>query len=103
MLKIKEIQIIEVNKGQVLARADVCFEGFVLKGFKILRDKELTGKEYVTPPSYKSPKGWRPLFKTDSKDEWNKICSAILKKYEEFLINKALEGVEYENKDRTDK
>ena len=74
-LKIIEVTFVKAQKGKVIARADVHFDGFVLKGFKIIKDP--SGKEYVTPPSYKSGMGWRKLFTTDSKDEWQKIQARI--------------------------
>jgi len=88
-LKIISIEFVKTKSEKVLARADVHFEGFLLKGFKILRNLE--NKDYVTPPSYLSPKGWRQLFKTDSEEDWKDIQHRILEEYDKHLINESLE------------
>lgn len=87
-LKILSVEFVKTKSEKVRVRADVNFDGFILKGFKIIRDPK-TGKEYVTPPSYLSPKGWRPLFKTDDPKDWDEIQRRILndfldKEIEEF-------------------
>jgi len=84
-MKILEVEIIKTKSEKVQARADVHFEGFWLKGFKIIKDLT-TRSEFVTPPSYLSPRGWRPLFKTDSIEEWYEIRSQILEDYNNFQI-----------------
>lgn len=89
-MKILEINILKTKSETVLARADVHFEGFVLKGFKILLDHQ-KHKEYVTPPSYKSLMGWRPLFKTDEPEEWQEIQRQILDAYNTHLMNEVTE------------
>lgn len=90
-MKILEIQIIKTKSDKVRARADVHFEGFWLKGFKVIQDPE-TKREYVTPPSYQSPQGWRALFKTDSPEDWQEIQRRILEEHTHALIKEAVEG-----------
>ncbi len=87
-MKILEIQIIKTKLGKVQARIDVHFEGFWLKGFKVIQDSE-TRKEYVTPPSYLAGTFWRPLFKTDSKEDWQEIQRRILEEYGMAQMNEA--------------
>lgn len=87
-MKILEVQIVKAKSEKVRARADVHFEGFWLKGFKVIQDPE-TKKEYVTPPSYSSPQGWRTLFKTDSPEDWQEIQRRILEKYNQTLMKEA--------------
>lgn len=87
-LRIIEINFIKVKSEKVLARADVHFDGFWLRGFKILRD-EKTGKEYVTPPSYFAGNGWRALFRTDSKKDWKQICRHILKEFNRYQLKES--------------
>ncbi|MFZ5366498.1 MAG: hypothetical protein ACOZBZ_04410 [Patescibacteria group bacterium] len=93
-LKILSIDIFKANKGEVIARADIHFDGFLVKGFKVLRDE--SGANYVTPPSYLSPHGWRPIFKTDSPEDWQAIKNGILKSYDEYLMKEAMEEPSYE-------
>lgn len=89
-MKILEVQIVKTKSEKVRARADVHFDGFILKGFKILQDED-TKKEYVTPPSYLSPSGWRALFKTDLPEDWQEIQRRIL---EEYNLNQMKEVVD---------
>lgn len=89
-MKILEIQLIKAKSDKVQARADVHFEGFWLKGFKVVRDLEKK-KEYVTPPSYFSQQGWRALFKTDSLEDWQEIQRRILEEYTLSLMKEAVE------------
>ena len=88
-MKIIEIQIIKTKSEKVKARADVHFEGFWLKGFKVLFD-ESASREFVTPPSYLSSQGWRPLFKTDSPGDWQEIQRRILETFNEEQMKEAL-------------
>lgn len=90
-MKILEVTFLDSTSEKVLARADVHFEGFILKGFKVFRH-EKTKEEYVTPPSYLSKSGWRPLFKTDTIDDWQYICSRIIEEFNKKQINDSLEG-----------
>lgn len=76
-MKIIKINIVKTNSTTVCARADVNFEDFILKGFKVLRDSK-TLKEYVTPPSYLSKMGWRPLFRTVDPQDWHDLEKEIL-------------------------
>lgn len=88
-MKITKVVIVKTNSDKVLARADVFFEEFILKGFKVLRD-EKTLHEYVTPPSYLSKMGWRPLFRTVDPEDWRTIEKEITKTYkEEFMKESA--------------
>jgi hypothetical protein len=91
-MNILNIEIVKTQSPSVIGRADVHFDGFILKGFKIMRDK-VTLKEYVTPPSYQSPHGWRPLFKTDNPEDWKAIQSRILSEFSSYLINESVEEV----------
>lgn len=84
-MKILEIEIVKTKSEKVKARADIHFDGFLLKGFKILQDEE-TKKEYVTPPSYQAGNFWRPLFKTDSPDDWQEIQRRVLTKFNQVQI-----------------
>lgn len=94
--KIIEITFVKTEKGKVIARADVHFDGFILKGFKVIRDS--LGKEYVTPPSYESPKGWRKTFITDSKEEWQKIQARILDDFSKKQMKESADEI-YEKDD----
>ena len=84
-MKIIDVTFLKSSSDTVLARADVHFEGFILKGFKVLKDNK-SNKNYVTPPSYRAGVYWRPLFRTDSPEDWKTISERILKEYEESLI-----------------
>ena len=84
-MDILEIIFVKTKSEKVIVRADVHFEGFLLKGFKVLRNDE-TGREYVTPPSYLSAKGWRPIFKTDNPATWQKIQEKILDEFDNKQI-----------------
>lgn len=89
-MKILEVMIVKTKGGKVVARADIHFEGFLLKGFKIIYDNEKK-QEYVTPPSYFSGKYWRPLFKTDSKEDWNEIQQRVLDTFNTQQITEVME------------
>lgn len=89
-MKILGITFLEARSEKVLARADVHFEGFLLKGFKVIRD-EKTNKEYVTPPSYKAGQYWRPLFKTDTLEDWQMIRERILKEYNDKQMKESMQ------------
>lgn len=91
-MKIIEIEIIKTKSTTVKARADVHFEGFWLKGFKILLAKD-THKEYVTPPSYNTLKGWRPLFRTDTEKDWEIIYKTILDSYNHHLLQESADEI----------
>jgi hypothetical protein len=81
-LNIVSIRFMTINKGDVIARADIHFKGFTLKGFKLLKDD---GDDiYVTPPSYLSSHGWRQLFRTDNPEDWNEIKETILFEYQKM-------------------
>ena len=82
-LEILEVNFVSVKSENVLARADVQFNGFLLRGFKIILDRK-TNKGYVTAPSYSAGSGWRPLFRTDNKDDWVQICRRILEEFNLF-------------------
>jgi hypothetical protein len=88
-MKILEVTIVKTKSESVIARADVHFEGFLLKGFKILRDIK-DNHEYVTPPSYFSLNGWRSLFKTDKPEDWKEIQQQILSKLSQIQIEETL-------------
>lgn len=88
-MKIIEIQLVKADKGKVRARADIIFDWFTLKGFKVIQNNE--GKTYVTPPSYQAGNFWRPLFKTESKEDWDEIQRCVLKKFETKEIEETLE------------
>jgi DNA-binding cell septation regulator SpoVG len=75
-MKIIEINLVKADKGKVKARADILFEGFMIKGFKVIQDDG--GKTYVTPPSYNAAGFWRPLFKTESEEDWKEIQRKVL-------------------------
>jgi len=91
-MKIINIKIAKVdnNASQVKARAIVDFETHQLRGFKVFRD-EKKGNDYVTAPSYFNGKSWIPLFKTHTKEDWKDLCSQIIDKYNELLIQESLE------------
>lgn len=88
-MKIQEVEIVKTKSEKVKARADVHFGWFWLKGFKILFDEE-KNRNYVTPPSYLSGFGWRALFKTDNKEDWNDIQKRILKTFDEYEIEESM-------------
>ena len=79
ILEITNVEFIKTNSEKVIARADINFRGFTLKGFKILCNEH--GKQYVTPPSYKAGPFWRPLFRTDSPGDWEYICKEVLDRF----------------------
>lgn len=89
-MKILEVTFLESKSEKVLARADVHFDGFLLKGFKVLKD-EKTNKEYVTAPSYKAGIYWRPLFRTDTVEDWQQIQERVLQKFNEKQIKESIE------------
>lgn len=89
-MKILEVTFLESKSEKVLARADIHFEGFLLKGFKVLQDP-VSKKEYVTPPSYSSPNGWRKLFKTDKPEDWEMIQKIVLEAYTKKQIKDSLD------------
>ena len=89
-MKILEVKIVKTESEKVLARADIHFEGFWLKGFKVIKGKE-ANKEYVTPPSYKAGPYWRELFHTDNQDDWQEIHRRILQDYNIYLMNQTIE------------
>jgi hypothetical protein len=89
------MQIVEIKfhkitdkDTEVVSRVDIHFDGFWLKGFKVVRDP-VTKKEYLTPPSYRSPLGWRALFNTDDPAVWRKICASVLSSYDEQLMKES--------------
>ncbi|MFH0750048.1 MAG: septation protein SpoVG family protein [Candidatus Gottesmanbacteria bacterium] len=94
-MKITEITIQKINKSEtkVLARVDIQFEEFLLKGFKVIQAEDTT-KQFVTPPSYLSDKGWRPLFKTSDPSEWKKIVAAVLSRYNEHLMKQVTDQIQ---------
>lgn len=90
-MKIIEVTILKAGGGKVVARADVHFEGFLLKGFKVIQDPS-THKEYVTPPSYLAGgRFWRPLFKTDNEADWKEIQQQILNQYNTQQIQEVVD------------
>ena len=89
-MKILEVTFLESKSEKVLARADIHFEGFLLKGFKVLQDS-VTKKEYVTPPSYKAGIYWRPLFKTDKLDDWTYIQQEVLNAYNKKQMDESMQ------------
>lgn len=93
-MKITEVKFQKITNEdtKVLVRVDIHFEEFWLKGFKIIRDPE-TKKEYLTPPSYRSPKGWRAIFATDEENEWQKIRGRVLDEYNQYLMKQSADEV----------
>lgn len=88
-MKILEVALVKTKSEKVKARADIHFDGFLLKGFKVIQDKE--GKVYVTPPSYQAGSFWRPLFKTDIEDDWKEIQRTVLDKFEKSQIDESFD------------
>lgn len=88
-MKIIEIVLVKADKGKVKARADIVFDGFTLKGFKVIQNDD--GKTYVTPPSYQAGNFWRPLFKTESEEDWKEIQKKVLDKFTDKEIEETLE------------
>lgn len=91
-MKITEVQIIKTRSEKVRARADIHFEWFWLKGFKVLFDEDKK-RNFLTPPSYLSGMGWRALFKTDEKKDWEEIQEIVLKEYEEYELRESTEDL----------
>lgn len=89
-MKIVSVKFISTNSPSVLARADVIFDEFELKGFKVIKDKN--NKEYITPPSYPAGSFWRPLFHT-SEERWSDIQTTIRKRFNEWQIEQSLDEV----------
>lgn len=82
-LKILDVKFIDAHSDSVIARADIHFDGFTLKGFKVAVEPS-TQKKYIMPPSYRSSMGWRMLFNTDSKEDWAMIQNRVLVEFENF-------------------
>lgn len=95
-LKILGVEFVRTKSDKVRARADVHFEGFWLKGFKVIQDKE-SKKDYVVPPSYQSPKGWRVLFRTDSREDWQEIQRRILEEFNLYEMRETADEVSEES------
>ena len=87
-MKIEEVQIKKNETGKMVAQAKVNFGWFWLSGFKVIAGEE--GVKYVTPPSYKSGFGWRPLFTTIKKSDWEKVQEEVMRVYEEEEIKETL-------------
>lgn len=94
-LKILEISFVKTRSDSVKARVDIHFEGFTLKGFKVLQD-EGTKRYFLTPPSYLSPKGWRKLFKTDHFEDWQEIQRCVLERFDRLQMEEAAEAIRKE-------
>ncbi len=92
-LKILEVKFMNASSPSVIARADIHFDGFTLKGFKVAVSQE-TQKKYVLPPSYNSASGWRLLFSTDSKQDWQMIQNRVLADFQEFQTSDKYFNVE---------
>lgn len=88
-MKIIEIILVKADKGKVKARADIVFDGFTLKGFKVIENDD--GKTYVTPPSYLAGTFWRPLFKTETEEDWKEIQRRVIDKFTDKEIEESLE------------
>ena len=88
-MKILEVALVKTKSDKVKARADISFDGFILKGFKVIQDK--TGKVYVTPPSYQAGSFWRPLFKTETEEDWKAIQQAVLDKFDKSQIDEVFD------------
>ncbi len=85
-----KINILQNPTSKVLARASVEFENYLLvAGFKIFRD-EKKEKDFVTPPSYFNGSAWIPLIKILNKNDWSYVCSEIIDKYNQELIEESL-------------
>lgn len=89
-MKILEVILVKADKGKVRARADIVFDGFTIKGFKVIQNDD--AKIYVTPPSYQAGNFWRPLFKTESLEDWKEIQKRVLDQYETKEIEETLEN-----------
>jgi DNA-binding cell septation regulator SpoVG len=87
-MNIIEIILVKADKGKVKARADIVFDWFTLKGFKVIQNDE--GKIYVTPPSYNVGMFWRPLFKTESEEDWKEIQRQVIDKFDKQEIEESL-------------
>lgn len=88
-IKILEINLIKADKGKVKARADIVFDGFTIKGFKVIQNEDK--KTYVTPPSYLAGMFWRPLFKTETEGDWREIQRKVLEEYNKQQIVEVLD------------
>jgi len=88
-MKIEEVQINKLNsESKVVAQAKINFGWFWLSGFKVVAGEE--GKHYVTPPSYKSGFGWKPLFTTIKKTDWKEIQERIMEEFTNLEIGETL-------------
>jgi len=96
ILEVKEVVIVRTKSTTVRARADILFQGFWVKGFKVMQDD--TGKEFVTAPSYRAGQFWRALFKTERKKDWQEICHQVLKKYNSWSLKESVSEI-FEEKD----
>jgi DNA-binding cell septation regulator SpoVG len=81
-MKILEVALVKTKSEKVKARADIHFDGFLLKGFKVIQ---------VTPPSYQAGPFWRQLFKTDSEDDWKEIQRTVLDKFEKLQMEESFD------------
>lgn len=93
-MKITEIKFHKISNEdtEVIARVDIHFDWFWLKGFKLIRNTT-TNKEFVTPPSYRSSKGWRALFSTDEEQDWQRIFASVLSAYSEHLMKESADQI----------
>lgn len=91
-MKIVKITIVKTNSEKVRGRADIYFDEFLLKGFKVLQDPKSL-KEYVTPPSYLSKMGWRPLFRTVNPQDWHDIEKEVLSAYNTYLMKETADEI----------
>lgn len=94
-MKIVEMKFQKISNEdtEVVARVDIHFDWFWLKGFKVIRGRD-SNKEYVTPPSYRSPKGWRSLFSTDNEVDWQQIVASVLSRYNEHLMKDTVDQIQ---------
>ena len=84
-IKIDEIGLkIKITDGKVKAIIGLDFGEFVVKGFRIQvseHENENGEKLWLTPPSYKGPYKWHPIFFMPDKELWKELEKKIYQEY----------------------
>jgi|WetSurMetagenome_2_1015567.scaffolds.fasta_scaffold67445_2 hypothetical protein len=88
-MRITDVKFIKTTSKKVKARADIHFDWFLLKGFKIIWD-EKKKKNYVTPPSYMAGRYWRELFRTDYPEDWDEIQRKALEAFDFYEMEESV-------------
>ena len=85
-IKIDEIGIkIKITENKKMkAIVGLVFENFTIKGFRIQEsehENDYGEKLWITPPSYKGPYKWHPIFYIPDLELWKELEKKIYKEY----------------------